>query len=196
METHTDTEQALHSRIGRRLKPGERAELLELAGDRYTLGFEFGKDWVRLRDVLPRKDVAIAADKTPDEAVTETQGTPSSPWQAVDGMPSHYQLADESALRLSFVDSDHHWHVMKDEHTIVKVEKLAEVDRALTAWFAEELERLSDRITFAKVELEAIELFDPKGEAVQNQLNKLADWKTKKLALLALQQLLPPQSIN
>jgi len=164
-----------------------------MAGDQYTLGFDFGKDWVRLRDVKRRQ---MRTEDSKKEALMTTHESPGTPWQPSDEAKGQYQLADYDSILLAHEPSDQRWHVTKDGQTIVKAESIERIELALHDWFATEIERLNDRIAFAKLELEAIELFDSESGAAKKQLSKLLDWKEKKLALFSIREVLPPQSIN
>lgn len=163
-------EQELRDQIDRRLEPGERTQLLKLAGQHFTLGFEFGKDWVRLRKVKRRRKPPSDEAKQLDELKAEVPVTaaatstvvsaakdhavPEAPWQAIgDG---RFQFGKHELAVLQ-PEANGHWQFLADDKPIATALPLNEAVSTAQQWLRSQLQESRDTVEFARVQLEVMQ---------------------------------------
>lgn len=162
-------EQELRQQIDRRLDPGERTQLLKKAGKQFTLGFEFGKDWVRLREVKRSKKPPPDDAEQPDEqqvddpvAVTAAPVAvaainhliPEDPWQAIDN--GGFQLGEHDLATLQ-PEADGRWHLLGEGQPVATSLPLDDAIVSARQWVRSQLQDAGDAVEFARVQLEVMQ---------------------------------------
>lgn len=195
-------EQELRQQIDRRLEPGERTQLMKRAGRYFTLGFEFGKDWVRLREVKPSKKPPPVEPDQPDEAQVADQAAaiavsavattvsnpsiPEDPWQEIDN--GGFQLGEHNFAILQ-PETNGHWHLVADGQPVATDQPLDEAILTATQWLQSELQESRDAVEFARVQLEVME-DNATESAVAEQLVQITQLEQRREQLQAAADLI------
>ncbi len=181
MDSLTAKEQALTQHIGRRLATGERSELLALAGEHFTLGFEFGKDWVRLRSVKRRSRPGQEATASSPEKLL-----PGAPWVPCKQEPNTFQLPNNPQWRLRFDAAVGRWQVSEGQQVLVAAPTAQAITKRFVNWLRDELAGIADQITWVQFEQEAALLEAPEAGAPQQQakLRQLSEIRSSLTALI------------